>query len=383
MIAVSAQLVAMAFICVHAEDKTCVGQSELEAGSALIQSGVHVSNANLDVEIANVEDDWQPGTATYYGDGGSGGACGGSELGDYGTDQSWIDGLYAATSSSMWCGSSSGSCGTTHAPDCGRCYEVKCTGTDTNTDGYEPCTGSSVSVAVTDECPGGSALLQMNHTHTLMGHCGGNVQHFDLSTKAFKIIGNERAGVIKIEFRRVSCSALGNLKLRFHGTRWWFKVAPWDVNGPGTLTSFEVKNSYLGGWTALKPSYGAFWVSDVDINDGPYEFRLTADDGQVLLYTLDESITSVSGSVLDIGKNFQGGSEPPPPPAPATPSAQPTSLPTSLPTPAGGDDCASAWAQCGGKGFSGPTCCKQDNECVFDNDWWSMCKPTSAAKNLR
>merc|ERR1712190_193855 len=98
-------------------------------------------------------------------------------------------------------------------------------------------------------------------------------------------------------------------------------------------SKFEVKNAHLGDWTALKPSYGAFWLSDVDINDGPYEFRLTADDGQVLLYTLDESITSVSGSVLDIGKNFQGGSEPPPPQAPSTPSAQPTSLPTSLPTP--------------------------------------------------
>ena len=38
----------------------------------------------------------------YYGDSGSGGHCGGSELGNYGTGQSWIDGLYVATSSHMW-----------------------------------------------------------------------------------------------------------------------------------------------------------------------------------------------------------------------------------------------------------------------------------------
>lgn len=80
-------------------------------------------------------------------------------------------------------------------------------GTDTNTDGYEPCTEQTVTVAVTDECPGGSALIQLNQSNALTGHCGGNAQHFDLSTKAFKIIGNENAGVLNIAFRRVSCAA--------------------------------------------------------------------------------------------------------------------------------------------------------------------------------
>merc|ERR1712190_656930 len=96
-------------------------------------------------------------------------------------------------------------------------------------------------------------------------------------------------------------------------------------------SKFEVKNAHLGDWTALKPSYGAFWLSDVDIKDGPYEFRLTADDGQVLLYNLESSIASVSGKVLDIGENFQIRSEGTVAPPSSMPSVKPTSSSTSSP----------------------------------------------------
>ena len=230
----------------------------------------------------------------YYGDSGSGGHCGGSELGNYGTGQSWIDGLYVATSSHMWCGNTGAPCGNTHADDCGRCYEVQCTGTDTNTDGYTPCNASPVTVAVTDECPGSSE------------HCGGAVNHFDLSTKAYKKIADTRAGAIRIKFRRVQCSARGNMKLKFHGTRWHFKVAAWDVNGPGTLSGFAVKSPRLGRFQPLAKSYGAFFVQASDIGDGPYEFRLTADDGQVLMYQMNGPIQTAA---VDIGQNFAAASD--------------------------------------------------------------------------
>ncbi|ORX46603.1 Arabinanase/levansucrase/invertase [Piromyces finnis] len=43
------------------------------------------------------------------------------------------------------------------------------------------------------------------------------------------------------------------------------------------------------------------------------------------------------------------------------------------PAPSQGSNCAGMWAQCGGNGFSGPTCC-QSGTCVFINEWFSMCK---------
>ena len=42
--------------------------------------------------------------------------------------------------------------------------------------------------------------------------------------------------------------------------------------------------------------------------------------------------------------------------------------------------CAAAWAQCGGQGFSGPTCCASGNKCVYGNPWYSQCKPCGAGE---
>ncbi|KAI1174408.1 1, 4-beta cellobiohydrolase [Nemania sp. FL0916] len=40
--------------------------------------------------------------------------------------------------------------------------------------------------------------------------------------------------------------------------------------------------------------------------------------------------------------------------------------------------CAAQWAQCGGNGWSGATCCTSGNTCVKQNDYYSQCTPGSA-----
>lgn len=37
--------------------------------------------------------------------------------------------------------------------------------------------------------------------------------------------------------------------------------------------------------------------------------------------------------------------------------------------------CSSVWNQCGGKGYTGPTCCEAGTYCSYNSDWWSQCKP--------
>jgi len=39
----------------------------------------------------------------------------------------------------------------------------------------------------------------------------------------------------------------------------------------------------------------------------------------------------------------------------------------------GGSNCAAKWAQCGGQGFTGPTCCQSGSTCKFSNQWYSQC----------
>ncbi|KAH6912210.1 fungal cellulose binding domain-containing protein [Coprinopsis sp. MPI-PUGE-AT-0042] len=49
-------------------------------------------------------------------------------------------------------------------------------------------------------------------------------------------------------------------------------------------------------------------------------------------------------------------------PAPTTVAPQPT-----------GGNCAAKWAQCGGQGWSGPTCCQSGSTCTKSNDWYYQC----------
>jgi len=37
--------------------------------------------------------------------------------------------------------------------------------------------------------------------------------------------------------------------------------------------------------------------------------------------------------------------------------------------------CGAAYAQCGGQGFTGPTCCVSGNTCTYSNQWYSQCVP--------
>ncbi|KAL2754929.1 carbohydrate-binding module family 1 protein [Sodiomyces alcalophilus JCM 7366] len=69
-----------------------------------------------------------------------------------------------------------------------------------------------------------------------------------------------------------------------------------------------------------------------------------------------------------------GGSPPPTSPPPTNPppsNPPPTNPPPTNPPPSGGN-CAAMWGQCGGQGWSGPTCCSQGT-CQQQNPWYSQC----------
>ncbi|KAI8804705.1 SGNH hydrolase-type esterase domain-containing protein [Cladochytrium replicatum] len=45
--------------------------------------------------------------------------------------------------------------------------------------------------------------------------------------------------------------------------------------------------------------------------------------------------------------------------------------------------CAALWAQCGGSGHTGPTCCVAGSSCVVSNQWYSQCLPGNAASSTK
>merc|ERR1712224_841384 len=50
--------------------------------------------------------------------------------------------------------------------------------------------------------------------------------------------------------------------------------------------------------------------------------------------------------------------------------------PTPSPTPS--VSCSALWGQCGGQGWTGPTCCVEGAYCVFVSEWYSQCRLSNA-----
>jgi hypothetical protein len=57
----------------------------------------------------------------------------------------------------------------------------------------------------------------------------------------------------------------------------------------------------------------------------------------------------------------------------ASGSTPTTSAGTQQPSDTPGGACAPKWAQCGGRGYSGPTCCQSGSTCRVSNEYYSQC----------
>jgi cellulose 1,4-beta-cellobiosidase len=74
---------------------------------------------------------------------------------------------------------------------------------------------------------------------------------------------------------------------------------------------------------------------------------------------------------------------PTPAPVPTPPTLKPVpSTTTALPKPSPSNvACAAAWEQCGGKTFTGPSCCQTGLVCVVTNDYYSQCLSQTSASS--
>ncbi|KAI8912048.1 family 7 glycoside hydrolase [Powellomyces hirtus] len=71
----------------------------------------------------------------------------------------------------------------------------------------------------------------------------------------------------------------------------------------------------------------------------------------------------------EIGSTYAKGSTPQPPTAPTPPTPAPTTAPGNP-----GTNCAGRWAQCGGTGYTGPTCCVTGTTCNVVNQYYHQCQ---------
>ncbi|KAJ9680682.1 hypothetical protein PVL29_019871 [Vitis rotundifolia] len=209
----------------------------------------------LTVSKLQSDTDWSPAGATWYGPangaGSDGGACGYEDA----VEKAPFSAKVSAGGPSLF----------KSGKGCGACYQVKCTGN-------AACSGSPVTVTITDECAG----------------CVSESTHFDLSGTAFGAMAKSgqadqlrNAGVLQIQYRRVECEYPGT-SVAFHvdsgsNSNYFASLIEYE-DGDGDLARVDLQQALDSDmWVPMQQSWGAVWKLDYGSElRAPFSIKLTA-----------------------------------------------------------------------------------------------------------
>lgn len=127
--------------------------------------------------------------------------------------------------------------------------------------------------------------------------------------------------------------------------------------------TIESLNSAIPGWAQQRStSTSPIVVADCSRANG-YTNAMLEGDGVHPNLSGDQFIAQQVGpKLIQFIRDVQGGT-----------GTNPVTTLTTATQPAPTGACASLWGQCGGNGYTGPTCCSQGT-CKVSNEWYSQCQ---------
>uniref|UniRef100_A0A0D3GKW7 Expansin n=1 Tax=Oryza barthii TaxID=65489 RepID=A0A0D3GKW7_9ORYZ len=98
--------------------------------------------------------------------------------------------------------------------------------------------------------------------------------------------GSDASGTMAgVAFRRVPCRRRGGVRFTVAGRDYFELVLVTNVAAAGSVRSMEVRGSRRGaGWMAMSRNWGANWQSLAYLDGQGLSFRVTATDGQTIVF---------------------------------------------------------------------------------------------------
>ncbi|CAL1357635.1 unnamed protein product [Linum trigynum] len=248
-------------------------------GSSLLR--LSVADGKLVRTMDSDWSSWQDAHATFYGDK-SGkdtmqGACGYGDLFKQGY------GLQtAALSTALF----------KNGLTCGACYELKCVD-DPN---WKFCYRgvAPIQITATNFCPPNPAG----------GACNPPMKHFDLSMPMFLKMAPYKAGIVRVQYRRVTCAKQGGVKFEIKGNPNWILVLPYNVGGAGDVKNVRVLGSKGGGWIQMQRNWGQNWQTGVELVGQSLSFQVVTSDGAYRVFRNVVPANWQFGQTFDSNINF-------------------------------------------------------------------------------
>ncbi|XP_074304781.1 expansin-A25-like [Silene latifolia] len=169
---------------------------------------------------------------------------------------------------------------------CGSCYELKCVNSPW-------CKSGTIQVTATNLCPPSSGP---------QAWCNPPAHHFDLTEPMFLKIGQYKAGIVPVQYRRTPCVRQGGVSFYLGGNPYFLLVLVYNVAGAGDIKAMRIKGSHSSNWVQMSRNWGMNWqVSEQLVGQG-ISFQLMASDGKTL------ELDNVVPSNWQFGQSFRGNS---------------------------------------------------------------------------